>query len=84
MSADHPARERVVTAALLLGSGFAGLVYQVLWMRELGFLFGNTGWVKANFALVTLAMIIIPGLPAVFEVLRHLWLARRARRAAGP
>lgn len=59
----------------------------VLWVSSLstlGFLFGNTGWVKANFALVTLAMIIIPGLPAVFEVLRHLWLARRARRAAGP
>jgi len=59
----------------------------VLWVSSLstlGFLFGNTSWVKANFALVTLAMIIIPGLPAVFEVLRHLWLARRARRAAGP
>ncbi len=53
-------------------------------LSTLGFLFGNTSWVKANFALVTLAMIIIPGLPAVFEVLRHLWLARRARRAAGP
>ena len=59
----------------------------VLWVSSLstlGFLFGNTSWVKANFALVTLAMIIIPGLPAVFEVLRHIWLARRARRAAGP
>ena len=57
-----------------------------LWVASLstlGFLFGNTAWVKANFALVTLAMIIIPGLPAVFEVLRHLWRARRARRAAG-
>ena len=26
---------------LLFASGFAGLVYQVLWMRELGRLFGN-------------------------------------------
>ena len=57
-----------------------------LWVSSLstlGFLIGNTSWVKANFALVTLAMIIIPGLPAVFEVLRHLWLARRARRTTG-
>ncbi len=58
----------------------------VLWvsiLSALGFLFGNTSWVKANFALVTLAMIIIPGLPAVFEVLRHIWRARRARGADG-
>jgi hypothetical protein len=27
--------------------------------------------VQKNFSLVTLAMIIIPGLPAVFELLRH-------------
>jgi len=30
-----------VAALLLFASGFAGLVYQVLWMRELGRLFGN-------------------------------------------
>jgi len=28
-------------------SGFAGLVYQVLWMRQLGFLFGNTSHAAA-------------------------------------
>ena len=33
---------------LLLGSGFAGLVYQVLWMRELGFLFGNAAYVSGH------------------------------------
>ncbi len=57
-----------------------------LWVSSLstlGFMIGNTSWVKANFGLVTLGMIIIPGLPAVFEVLRHLWLARRARRTTG-
>ena len=57
----------------------------ILWvgsLSTLGFLIGNTSWVKANFSLVTLAMIIIPGLPALFEVLRHLVRARRARRAA--
>lgn len=30
-----------LASALLFASGFAGLVYQVSWMRELGFLFGN-------------------------------------------
>ena len=59
-----------------------GAVIWVASLSTLGFLIGNTGWVKANFALVTLAMIIIPGLPAVFEVLRHMLRARRARRAA--
>ncbi len=54
----------------------------VLWVTSLsgiGYLFGNTDWVKANFQWVTLAMIIIPGLPAVFEVLRHWLRSRRAR-----
>ena len=29
--------------AMVFFSGFAGLVYQILWMKQLGFLFGNTG-----------------------------------------
>ncbi|MEB2349975.1 MAG: DedA family protein [Burkholderiaceae bacterium] len=53
-----------------------------LWVTSLsgiGFLFGNTDWVKAHFQWVTLAMIVIPGLPAVYEVLRHWLRSRRAR-----
>ena len=56
-----------------------------LWVASLsgiGYLFGNTDWVKANFEWVTLAMIVVPGLPAVFEVLRHWLRSRRAREAA--
>ncbi|QTN32577.1 fused MFS/spermidine synthase [Akkermansiaceae bacterium] len=37
--------------AMMFASGFAGLVYQVLWMNQLGLLFGNT----AHAASVTLA-----------------------------
>ena len=58
------------------------VVGAMLWVGSLttiGFLVGNTAWVKENFEWVTLAMIVIPGLPAVFEVLRHLIRARRAR-----
>ena len=46
----------------------------VLWvfsLTTLGYLVGEMPWVKANFSLVTLSMIIIPGLPAV-------WVAGKA------
>ena len=59
------------------------VVGAVLWVSSLsgiGYLFGNTDWVKAHFEWVTLAMIVIPGLPAVFEVLRHWLRSRRARQ----
>ena len=59
------------------------VVGALLWVASLttlGFLVGNTAWVKAHFQWVTLAFIVIPGLPAVFEVLRHWLRARRSRR----
>lgn len=56
-----------------------GATLWVVGIAGIGYLFGNTAWVKANFQWVTLAMIIIPGLPAVFEVVRHFLRARRAR-----
>ena len=55
----------------------------VLWVGGicvLGYLIGNLPWVKQNFSLVALALIIIPGLPAVFEVGRQL--LRRLRRSS--
>jgi membrane-associated protein len=45
----------------------------VLWVGSLsvlGYLIGNTPWVQQNFSLVTLAMIIVPGLPAVYQVIK--------------
>ena len=60
---------------------FYNVIGAVLWVVSLttiGFLLGNTPWVKENFEWVALAMIIIPGLPAVFEVLRHTVFKRRA------
>jgi len=48
-----------------------GAVLWVVSLTTLGFLTGNLQWVKSNFSLVTLAMIVIPGLPALFEILRH-------------
>ncbi len=56
------------------------VVGALLWVGTLvplGYVVGNTAWVKANFSWVTLAFIVVPALPAVWEVLRHL----RGRRA---
>lgn len=52
-------------------------------LTTLGYLVGNTEWVKANFSWVTLAFIIIPGLPALFELIRHGRRARAGTRHRG-
>jgi membrane-associated protein len=55
----------------------------VLWVTSLtvlGYLVGNLPWVKEHFSWVALALIIVPGLPAVIEVLRHTVFKRRAPR----
>ena len=57
-----------------------GAVLWVVSLSSLGYLIGNTDFVRENFRWVTLAFIVIPGLPAVFEVLRHAWLARARRQ----
>ena len=52
----------------------------ILWvvsLSGLGYLIGNTAWVKEHFSWVTLAMIIVPALPAVIEVLRHTVFKRK-------
>lgn len=51
------------------------IVGGVLWVSSLsalGYLVGNQPWVKAHFSLVTLAMIIIPSLPAIWVFLKHM------------
>ena len=53
----------------------------VLWVVSLcsaGYFFGNIALVKNNLTLITLALIIIPGLPAVVVALRE-WRAARRR-----
>ena len=53
----------------------------VLWVVSLcsaGYFFGNIPLVKNNLTLITLALIIIPGLPAVAVALRE-WRAARRR-----
>ena len=57
-----------------------GALLWVVGLTTLGYALGNTAWVKENFRWVTLAFIVIPGLPAVFEIARHAWLGRRRSR----
>ncbi len=59
-----------VNVWLLFASGAAGLVYEVLWMKQLGLLFGNTAYAAAT----TLAAVFLG-----FAVGGLLW----GRRAAG-
>lgn len=54
----------------------------VIWvgsLTTLGYLLGEHPWVKQNFSIVALAMIIIPGLPAVWVFIKTLLEKRRAR-----
>lgn len=58
---------------------FYNVVGGVLWvcgLTSLGFLIGEHPWVKANFSWVALAMVIIPGLPALWVFLKALWVRR--------
>ena len=52
----------------------------VLWVVSLsvaGYFFGNIPWIKEHLTLIILALIIIPGLPALVVALREVLAARR-------
>ena len=54
----------------------------VLWVASLtlaGYWFGNIPWVKNNLTWIILALIIIPGLPALVALIRNWREQRRAR-----
>ena len=54
----------------------------VLWVASLtlaGYWFGNIPWVKDNLTWIILALIIIPGLPALIALVRNWSEQRRAR-----
>ncbi len=57
----------------------------VLWVATLtlaGYLFGNIPWVKDNLTWIILALIIVPGLPALVVAIRT-WHEQRGARLAG-
>jgi len=55
----------------------------IFWVASLtiaGYLFGNIPWVSRNLTLIIVALIVVPGLPTVFVVMREWLASRRARR----
>ena len=62
---------------------FYNIVGGILWvcsLTALGYWIGEHPWVKANFSLVALAMIIIPGLPALWIFSKEVFKKLQARR----
>ena len=61
-TSSHPTRLSWLAAiGLFFVSGFAALVYQVLWLRELGLLFGSTAYAAAATIAVFFAGIALGG-----------------------
>jgi membrane-associated protein len=57
----------------------------LLWVVSLtlaGYWFGHIGWVKNNLTAIILALIIVPGLPALAATIQHWREQRRGRLAA--
>jgi len=58
---------------------FYNIIGGILWvcgLTGLGFLVGNHPWVKANFSLVALALIIVPTLPTIWVAAKHFIKSR--------
>jgi len=49
-----------------------GALLWVCGLTALGFLVGDQPWVKAHFSLVALALIIIPSIPAIWLLVKHV------------
>ncbi len=68
-----------MTHARFQSYNIAGGVFWVASLTLAGYWFGNIPWVKNNLTLIILALIIIPGLPALVATIRHWSEQRRAR-----
>ena len=53
-----------------------GALLWVCGLTTIGFLVGDQPWVKANFSLVALALIIVPSLPALWVLVKHIVSSR--------
>lgn len=64
----------------LLFNVVGGAVWVLLFIPA-GYFFGSVPIVKNNFSLVIIALVLIPGLPTVFEVIRMQLRKRKAKQA---
>ena len=60
---------------------FGGALWVLLFVPA-GYFFGSVPFVKNNFSLVILALVLIPGIPSVVEVVRMQVKRRKARSEA--
>ena len=67
-----------MTHARFQAYNIAGGVLWVVSLSVAGYFFGNIPWVKGHLTAIILALIIIPGLPAVYVGVRE-WLASRQK-----
>ena len=67
-----------MTHARFQAYNIAGGVLWVVSLSVAGYFFGNIPWVKGHLTAIILALIIIPGLPAVYVGMRE-WLASRPK-----
>ncbi len=73
-----------MTHACFQSYNVAGGVLWVVSLTLAGYLFGNISWVKNNLTFIILALIIIPGLPALVVAIRTWYEQRRATARLGP
>ena len=59
-----------MSSAHFLAYNLAGAVLWVAGLTYAGYFFGNLTWVRDNLTLIIIALIIIPGLPALLEFVR--------------
>lgn len=62
---------------------FYNVLGGIIWvcsLTGLGYLIGEHPWVKSNFSIVALAMIIIPGLPALWVFLKEVYARFKKRQ----
>jgi membrane-associated protein len=55
----------------------------ILWVNVfvlVGYFFGNIPFIKQNFSIVIIALVLIPGLPAFIEFIRHIKERRKKRQ----
>jgi len=71
---------RMTYRIFLLFSVIGALIWVCLFVL-VGYFFGNIPFIKQNFSIVILALIFIPGIPALIEFIRHI-LERKKNRSA--
>jgi membrane-associated protein len=66
-------------ARFLLFSIFGASVWVFLFTLS-GYFFGNVPIIKQNFSLVIVALVLIPGIPALVEFIRHMVQRRKKQK----